>query len=132
MKFIPLVPTGASLEALKTEYRNKEDKEVANVKLGTDHLFFKTGFRTYFIAYEDIHRFFRRVMMVAAKIGCCSGEMPVDYVVLCDKEDRELIQIQMPGERAAKGLLEELKVRLPHAKLGKPTASQKTAEKEEL
>lgn len=129
MKFIPLVPTEASSEALKTEYRSKEDKEVANVKLGTDHLFFKTGFRTYFIAYGDVHRFFRRVVMVAAKIGCCSGEMPVDYVVLCDKEDRELIQMQMPGERAAKGLLDELKVRLPHAKFGKPAA---LAEKEEL
>lgn len=121
MKFIPLVPSEVSSDVLTKEYKNKEDKEVANVKLSTDFLFFKTGFRTYFIAYKDIHRFFRRVVMVAAKIGCCSGEMPVDYVVLCDKDDRELAQIQMPGERAAKGLIEELKVRLPHAKMGKPS-----------
>lgn len=120
MRFIPLIPSDVSSDTLIKEYKDKEDKEVANVKLSTDYLFFKTGFRTYFIAYSDIHRFFRRVMMVAAKIGCCSGEMPVDYVVLCDKDDRELAQIQMPGERAAKGVMEELKVRLPHAKLGKP------------
>lgn len=123
MRFIPLIPSDVSSDVLTKEYKNKEDKEVANVKLSTDYLFFKTGLRTYFIAYSDIHRFFRRVMMVAAKIGCCSGEMPVDYVVLCDKDDRELAQIQMPGERAAKGLMDELKVRLPHAKLGKPTDS---------
>lgn len=120
MRFTPLVPSEVPSDVLTKEYKNKEDKEVANVKLSTNYLFFKAGFRTYFIAYEDICRFFRRVVMVAAKIGCCSGEMPVDYVILCDRDDRELAQIQMPGERAAKGLIDELKVRLPHAKFGKP------------
>lgn len=115
-----MIPSDVPSDVLKKEYRDKEDKEVANVKLSTNYLFFKTGFRTYFIAYKDIHRFFRRVVMVAAKIGCCSGEMPVDYIVLCGSENQELAQIQMPGERAAKCLFDELKVRLPHAKAGKP------------
>jgi hypothetical protein len=121
MYFKPLVPSEVSKDTLKKEYTDKEDKEVANVKLSTNFLFFRAGFRTYFIAYKDIHRFFRRVVMVAAKLGCCNGEMPVDYVVISDENDRELAQIQMPGEKAAKALINELKIRLPHAKFGKPS-----------
>jgi hypothetical protein len=121
MIFKPLAPSEVSSDVLKKEYKNKEDKEVANVKLSTNYLFFKTGFRTYFIAYNDIYRFFRRVVMVAAKIGCCNGEMPVNYVVICGDKDQELAQIQMPGEKAAKALVDELKVRLPHARFGKPS-----------
>jgi hypothetical protein len=121
MIFKSVVPSDVPSDVLKKEYKNREDKEVANVKLSTNYLFFKTGFRTYFIAYKDIHRFFRRVVMVSAKIGCCNGEMPVDYVVICDQNDKELIQIQMPGEKAAKALIDEMKIRLTHAKFGKPS-----------
>lgn len=165
-------PAAADLSA---EYR--AGRSVGVVTLGTRHLFFRRLWKVYYIPYGSLSRFFRRVAVVPARIGCCNtGEIRVEHLVLCAVPDgdgeagdgpssvrdgadarggmaaeqeirdhviggaaarggmrqdetgqgvqpdgeRELAQIQLPGERAAVALIEELRRLAPGAACGKP------------
>lgn len=113
MKFYPLkteAPEGADLSG---EYR--EAREIGVIRLGRERLFFRKLRRAYYIAYPEISRCFRRVMLVPTKCCCGRGELQIENLVVCDGE-RELAVIQLPGARAAEAVMQELTARTPHAK----------------
>lgn len=78
------------------------------VTIGSGHLFIKKGLKTYYIAYEDADRIFRRVRRVNAQMCCDNGELELEYLVV-SAEGRELIEAELPGKKAARMLMDELK-----------------------
>ena len=89
--------------------------------MGELRLFFRVGLKTYFLPYREVRRCFRRVELIPAKMCCGRGDLEVENLVVCGGEG-ELIQIQLPGSKAAKILMEELRSRIPEAEFGKPPA----------
>lgn len=118
MKFQPALPsfTVSDPEALKTEYAAAED--FAPARIGTRHLFFKSGFRTCYLPLNQITRVFRRVEIVNARMGCCNNGLPMESVVLCGEGERELVQIRTQTERMSKALLAALEAACPQAESG--------------
>lgn len=102
-------------------------REIGIVRLGEEDLFFRVRLRTYFIPYKDIVRAFRRVFTVPANVCCGKGQMDMEYLVICD-EEKELAQIQLPGEKAAKEVMRVLGEKAPHVKLKKPSGNRASAE----
>lgn len=118
MRFYPLVEAGRQEGSLDGEYRDA--REIGKVKMGELHLFFKSGLKTWFIAYHDVHRLFRRVEAVPAKMCCGKGNFEIENLVICGEGDKELAQIQLPGKKAAQILMKELEQRVPEAQFGRP------------
>lgn len=116
MKFYPLT-AAAPDEALQNDYA--AGRAIGNVQLGETYLFFKEKRKIYYISYGDVTRVFRRVMMVQTKMCCGKGNLEVENLVICGAEG-ELAQVQLPGARAGKILLEEVARRAPHVQIGKP------------
>jgi hypothetical protein len=119
MKFQPLSKGYEIPGNAEEEFRSS--RAIGPVRIGAETFYFKKGRTAYFIPYENITRVFRRVLLVPAKMGCCAGDLPVEHIVICDGSG-ELAQIQLPGEKAGKALLEELKKLIPDAQFGKPGA----------
>jgi hypothetical protein len=116
MKFYP-VTTAAPDAALKADY--DAGRSIGNVQLGNTYLFFKEKRKLYYIAYSEMTRVFRRVMLVQTKMCCGKGNLEVENLVVCN-EAGEVAQIQLPGARAGVILLEEVAKRAPHVQIGKP------------
>ena len=91
---------------LREEYKGSRSYGVAVI--GSEHLFVKKGLSVYFIAYKDAERIFRRVRRVQAMMCCDNGELEIEYLVV-KADERELIEVQLPGQKAAKMMMEELK-----------------------
>ena len=100
----------------------KEGREIGKIRLGAKALYFRDKLKVYYVPYEDMTRVFRRVLMIPATMCCGKGDFEVENIVICT-EKGEVAQIQLPGERAGKILLEELGKRAPHAEVGKPNDS---------
>lgn len=92
----------------------KGSREIGIIRIGKEYLYFRRLRRIYYIPYADIRRCFRRVMLVPAKLCCGKGNLEVENLVICTDRG-EAAQIQLPGAKAGKLLLEELKKRLPDA-----------------
>ncbi|MBR3053858.1 MAG: hypothetical protein IKG59_07025, partial [Firmicutes bacterium] len=104
MRFYPLAQdTPADEETIMTDY--EQSRRIGAVSLGESALFFRVRSRTYYIPYSGISRCFRRVMLVPARMCCGRGELSVENLVITGDDGRELAQIQLPGERAAKELM---------------------------
>ena len=124
-----LLPTGDA-EAPETrrlwrdEYR--AGHRIGVLSLGARHVFFRKGFTVYVLPYARMSRYFRRVLSVPARIGCCAGgELRIEHLVLCAADgdsgaERELAQVQLPGERAAKVVMDELERLAPGVAKGRP------------
>ena len=100
------------------EYR--AGHRVGVLSLGPRDIFFRKGWRVYALPYDRLSRYFRRVLAVPARIGCCAGgELRIEHLVLCAVDangvETELAQIQLPGERAAKAVMQELRTLAPDA-----------------
>lgn len=119
MKFCPLKTLAGSPAALAAEYRSARKLDV--FRLGERHLFFRRKLSTFYISYQEMDRFFRRVLMVPVRVSCCGGEMAVEHIVLCSGGE-ELAVILLADPRMAPAVMEALKERAPHAKSGKPPA----------
>lgn len=119
MMFCPLKKVISERKLLRKEY--KTAKVTGVVRLGQDIFFFRQGLKVYYITYEEIMKCFRRVMVISA--GAEKGNMKLETLVIADDE-RELAQIQLPGADAAKILLEELKVKMPHADFNCPSKAE--------
>lgn len=117
MKFCALTVTEENMEILQTEYKSAQ--EIGKLRLGTERLYFRSARKIYYIRYTDIHRYFRRVMLVPAKLCCGKGDFAIEHLVICDA-DKELAQIQLPGSRAAKVLMERMSSLAPDAIVGMP------------
>ena len=118
MRFYPLLETAQEDPALDGEYRDA--REIGKIKMGELHLFFKKGLKTYFIAYHDVHRLFRRIEAVPVRMCCGRGTLEIENLVVCGEGDKELAQVQLPGKKAAQILMKELTERVPEAQIGKP------------
>lgn len=118
MKFYPLKTTEENAQNLQTEY--KSASEIGKLRLGTERLYFRSARKIYYIPYTDIYRYFRRVMLVPAKLCCGRGDFAIEHLVICDN-DSELAQIQLPGSRAAKILMEKMSLLAPDAIVGMPS-----------
>lgn len=123
MKFYPLTAPSEEKEKLKAEY--KSGREIGKVSLGETWFFFRSMGKVFYIPYADIHRYFRRVMLVPAKLCCGKGDFEVENLVICSETGEELAQIQLPGARAGKVLLECLEQLAPHAAVGRPAKEEK-------
>lgn len=121
MKFYPLASELAA-EVAAAGY--KEGREIGKARLSAKCLYFRDKLKVYYIPYEDITRVFRRVLLIPAKMCCGKGDFEVENMVVCT-EKGEVAQIQLPGERAGKIMLEELSRLAPHAEIGKPKDSAK-------
>ncbi|MBQ6469583.1 MAG: hypothetical protein IJJ50_05990 [Lachnospiraceae bacterium] len=119
MKFYPVTSKTAGTDSLNSEYASAHP--VGVIRVGSDHLFFRVRFRTYCIPFSDIKRAFRRVMEVPAKMCCGEGSFAIENLVLCD-DGKELAVIQLPGTKAARLLMEELKSKMPDADFSAPAA----------
>lgn len=117
MRFCPLKNPEENIENLQAEYKSAQ--QIGKLRLGTERLYFRSVRKIYYILYTDIYRYFRRVMLVPAKLCCGKGDFAVEYLVICD-EEKELAQIQIPGAHAAKVLMERMNVLAPDAIMGKP------------
>ena len=117
MKFNPLTSTVVDQSVLAEAYTTGRD--IGVIKLTENYLFFRKKLKVYYIPYTDVRRCFRRVMLVPAKLCCGKGDFEIEHLVICG-DAGELAQIQLPGTRAAKIMMEELKERIPHAKFVRP------------
>ena len=115
MKYEPLTSSAADISALQEEY--KSAREIGKLRLGRKHLYFRTGLKSYYLPYQDITRYFRRVMQVPAKLCCGKGDFEIENLVICG-ERGELAQIQLPGPKAAKIAMEALAELAPNAVVG--------------
>ena len=120
MKYCPLTSEADSADSLVSEF--KTAREIGRVRMGELHLFLRVGLKTYYIPYRDVRRCFRRVQLIPAKMCCGRGDLEVENLVVCG-DAGELIQVQLPGTKAAKILMEELQTRIPEAEFGKPGAN---------
>lgn len=117
MRFYPLKTVEANTDSLQTEY--KSAREIGKLRLGVERLYFRSARKIFYIPYNDIHRYFRRVMLVPAKLCCGKGDLAIEHFVICDT-DNELAQIQIPGSHAAKVLMERMGELAPDAIVGAP------------
>lgn len=114
MRFYSLDPTKETDVQIDMKADYSAGREIGVIRLGASHLYFRRIRKIYYIAYADIRRCFRRVMLVPAKLCCGKGDFEVENIVICTDKG-EAAQIQMPGARAGKILLEEIKKLLPNA-----------------
>ena len=112
MRFYSLSTTTIDKSILESDYKNA--REIGIVHLGDKCLFFRRRMKKYYAAYSDISRAFRRVMSVPAKLCCGKGEFIIENLVIYIDE-KEVAEIQLPGTKAAKILMEELKMKAPDA-----------------
>lgn len=116
MKFYSVTSEHNNAAALQAEYAS--GRVIGNVHLGAEFLFFKEKRKVYYIPYADMTRCFRRVLLVQTKMCCGKGNLEVENLVVCS-EKGEVAQIQLPGERAGKILLEEIVKIAPHVQIGR-------------
>ena len=122
MKFINLTDgTKTDSPKLSEEYRAGHGYGV--VVIGSDNLFVKKGLKVYYISYKDADRIFRRVRSVNAMMCCERGELEIEYLVI-SADGKELIEVQLPGKKAARLMMEELKGSELEVELSAPAAAQ--------
>ena len=117
MRFIPLTTVTGDSDRLASEY--KTAREIGVLRLGELRLYFRNKRKVYYIPYKDIRRCFRRVIVIPATMCCGKGALEMEHLVICGEEG-ELAQVQLPGTRAAKLLMEELERLVPEAEFGRP------------
>ncbi|MBO6113166.1 MAG: hypothetical protein J6P45_08985 [Lachnospiraceae bacterium] len=117
MRFHEVTSALPDKETIEKEYRNS--REIGAVRIGEDHLFFRLGLKHYGIPYTDIKKCFRRVNVVPMKMCCANGEMELESLIIAN-EEKELAQVPLPGTRAARELMKELKKRMPDTDFSAP------------
>lgn len=127
MKFHSLTSSNVEKSILEAEYKN--GREIGIVKLGETCLLFRRKLKIYYIPYTEISRCFRRVMTVPATLCCGKGNFVMENLVIYVK-DQEVAQIQIPGTKAAKILMDELKVRVPNGNFSSPKKQNSIGEDE--
>ena len=118
MKFYALTETGrADDAALEAEYQIA--REIGNLRLGRDHLFFRAKLKKYYIPFREITRCYRRVFLVPFRMCCGRSNMSVENLVIC-RGEKELAQIPLPDTKAAREVIRVLKLRMPGADFSSP------------
>lgn len=110
MKFYPLREACRDASLLQADYETA--REIGVIRTGKEFLFFRVRLKHYYIPYAGITRCFRRALLVPAGMCCGRGNLQIENLVICSG-DEELAVIQLPGTRAARELIKELKLRMP-------------------
>ena len=101
MKYISLISQNINSESnIDLASICKNGHSIGPVIIGDGYLFVKKGFRYYYISYKDADKIFRRVKRLHANI-CC------EYLVIY-AQGRELMEITLPGKKAARAIIDEL------------------------
>lgn len=106
MKFYSLLDKKAYEEDLSELF--SKGHRVGAVTVSENGIFVKKGLKTYYIAYNNAERIFRRVRMVDANVCCGKGQMNFDYLVVM-ADNKEVLEVQLPGSKAAKLIFDEMK-----------------------
>ena len=122
MKFYPIGTVQDTGTALEEEYKSAH--AVGAVRVGTSCLFMRSGFRNYYIPFHEVRRAFRRVERVPARMCCGKGEFEIENLIVCN-DSGEVLKAQLPGQKAARLLMEELREKIPGAVFGCPPKEQK-------
>lgn len=122
MKLHAITPSNLPEDLLLEDY--KRSREIGVIRIGEDVLFFRSHLKVYYVPYGDITRFYRRVLMVPARLCCGRGSIDVENLILEGREG-ELAQIQLPGTRAARELMEVLKAKMPGISCVCPSKEEK-------
>ncbi len=117
MKFYDLETRDLQKDPVEKEY--KEAREIGAVRIGDEHIFCRVGLRHYCMAYSSVKRCFRRVNSVPARMCCGKGDLQIESLVIADDE-KELIQVTLPGTKAARELMKELKEKMPDTDFSAP------------
>lgn len=96
---------------------------IGAVCVADDYIFVKKRLRTYFIAYKDADRIYRRVRTYMVNMCCEQGDLRFDYIIIY-KDGNELIEAELPGEKAARMLLDEIKEKAPSLNFAAPERPQ--------
>ena len=123
MKFYPLTK-GEVTSSLAEDYKNA--RAIGVIRLGKETLYFKAKLKVYYIPYSEIRHCFRRVQQVPAKMCCGRGDFEIESLVIGD-ESAEQAVIQLPGTRAARELIKELKELMPGCDFSAPKRSEGSA-----
>ena len=126
MTYNPLTEARIDDAVLRNEYRS--GRAIGVIRLGESVLFFRAKLKTYYVPYSGITRVFRRVQLVPARMCCGRGDLSIENLVICGRDEAEIAQIQLPGDRAGKALIEELKMRIPDIPFTCPPKSENKAE----
>ena len=122
MIFHSLTENKRERSAVSAEF--KTAKSFGVVRLGSECFFFRRWLKIYYVAYEDMVRCFRRVLLIPVVGG--KKNMRLETLVIADKKG-ELAQIQIPGADAARSLLEEIKAKAPHVDFTCPDKKEEEA-----
>ena len=112
-------------EELKAQFRSGH--QVGVVCVGQDYLFVRKRLKTYFVSYTDAERIFRRVQTVHVNMCCEQGDLQFDYLVVM-LDGKEVLEAQLPGAKAAKLLMEELKETRPDCDFTAPKREEAVAD----
>ena len=113
MKYTPLYASELNNETDKSlTVRYKAGHTIGSVTVSEGYLFIKKWLRRYYISYEAAQKIFRRVRRLHANICCGDGDIEVDYLVVM-ADDNELIEVTLPGRKAAKQLMDEIRQAAP-------------------
>ena len=113
--------TNTKLENAVLDGDRKGARQIGVIRLGKECFHFRSGLKNFYIPYSEMKNCFRRVMNVPAKMCCGNGNFRVENLVISDGE-KELAVIQLPGERAAKELMKDLKELSPGTDFSVPDA----------
>ena len=118
MKFLPVIEleTEKDAKTLKAEY--KDTRKIGKVALGSENFFYKDKFKVKYIPFANIYRAFRRVQCVNMKMCCAGGQLQLQNIVLCNKKNEELCMVDLPDEKSALILFEEIEKNHPEIKIG--------------
>ena len=97
----------------------REGHTIGPVTVSENNLFVKKGLRRYYVAYGEAERIFRRVRRLHANICCGDGDIEVEYLVI-SIGGREVMEVTLPGKKAARMLLEEIKEKAPRLDTAAP------------
>ena len=95
------------------------------MRTGSSNLFFRAGLRHYVIPFSEITGLFRRINVVPAQLCCGKGDLEMESLVVV-ADGREVAVIQLPGKKAARALIAELKEKLPEVDFSVPAKTEET------
>lgn len=90
------------------------------IRVGSSHLFWKSGFRWYSIPLTDLRRIYRRVEQVFGRLCCGGRNFVIEWLVLVLSDGSELVlHIGDDVKKDAEALMEHLQSAHPQIQYGK-------------
>ena len=116
MRFYPLAADDIPAERILADFLPA--RTLGRLRLGNECLYFKRGFRTFYIPYAAVGRCVRRAVILPDALRK-EGQAPEwETLVFYGADDAELAQVSVPGATALRVTMTELARRLPPGALG--------------